>query len=79
MAKRILMSVPDRMLKKLEAEKEKYAYSSLQEVMLQMLREKMFMEDDKKETRGRPKKLDEKAILTGKNKMWDKNGVRIPI
>jgi len=80
MAKRILVSVPDRMMKKLEAEKERCAYFSLQEVILQILRERMFKEDDKKkETRGRPKKLDEKKILTGKGKIWDKNGVRIPI
>ena len=79
MPKRVLLSIPDRMLKKLEAKKEKYDYVSVQDVILQMLREKMFLEDSKKETRGRPKKFDEVAFLTKKGKIWDKNGVKISI
>jgi len=67
MAKRILLSVPDQILNKLEAEKEKYAYSSIQEVILEALRDRLFIEAERAvETRGRPKKMREEKILTRK-------------
>lgn len=79
MAKRILLSVPEQILKKLESEKEKYAYSSIQEVILEMLRDKLFIEaKPEKETRGRPKKIREEKILTRK-KIFSKKGEPISI
>lgn len=79
MAKKVLLSVPDQILKKLEAEKEKYAYSSIQEVILEVLRDKLFVADEpEKETRGRPKKIREEKILTRK-KIFGKKGEPISI
>ena len=79
MAKRILLSVPEQILKKLEAEKEKYAYSSIQEVILEALRDKLFVEaEPEKETRGRPKKIREEKIITRK-KIFSKKGEPISI
>ena len=79
MAKRILLSVPDQILKKLEAEKQKYAYSSLQEVILEALRGRLFIEAvPTAETRGRPKKIREEKILTRK-KIFSNKGEPISI
>ena len=79
MAKKLLLSVPDQILKKLEAEKEKYAYSSVQEVILETLRDKLFVgAEPEKETRGRPKKIREAKILTRK-KIFSKKGEPISI
>ena len=79
MAKRILLSVPDQILKKLEAEKEKYAYTSLQEVILEALRDRLFIEAEPTvETRGRPKKIKEEKILTRK-KIFSSKGEPISI
>ena len=79
MAKRILLSVPDQILKKLEAEKEKYAYTSIQEVILELLRDKLFIQaEPEKETRGRPKKISEEKILTRK-KIFSKKGEPISL
>ena len=79
MAKRILLSVPEPILNKLEAEKKKYAYSSIQEVILEVLRGKLFVsEEPEKETRERPKKIKEEKILTRK-KIFGKEGEPISI
>ncbi len=79
MAKRILLSVPDQILTKLEAEKEKYAYSSIQEVILEALRDRLFIEAERiVETRGRPKKIREEKILARK-KIFSKKGEPITI
>ncbi len=79
MAKRILLSVPDQILKKLETEKQKYAYSSIQEVILEALRDRLFIEAEPTvETRGRPKKIREEKILTRK-KIFSKKGEQISL
>ena len=79
MAKRILLSVPEPILHKLEAEKQKYSYTSIQEVILEMLRDKLFIEGEPvRETRGRPKKIREEKILTRK-KIFSKKGEPISI
>lgn len=79
MAKKLLLSVPDQILRKLESEKEKYAYSSIQEVILEALRDKLFIEaEPQKETRGRPKKIREEKIITRK-KIFGKKGEPISI
>tara|TARA_Y100000310_G_scaffold321461_1_gene379123 strand:+ start:511 stop:753 length:243 start_codon:yes stop_codon:yes gene_type:complete len=80
MSNRILLSVPDPILKKLEAEMEKYAYSSLQEVIVDALRDKFYFQAGKKEKtkRGRPKKIREEKILTRK-KIFSKKGEPIRV
>ena len=79
MSKRILLSIPEPILEKLEAEKEKYAYSSTQEVILEVLREKLFSKvGEGKAARGRPKKIREEKILTRK-KIFSKKGEPISV
>lgn len=79
MAKKVLLSVPDQILKKLEAEKQKYAYTSIQEVILEALRDRLFIEAERAvETRGRPKKIREEKILTRK-KIFSKRGEPISV
>jgi len=79
-SEKILLSLPEKMLERLEAEKKRYAYSTVQEVISETLRKEFFRnKESKKETRGRPRKLNEMKILTGKKKIWDREGVRIPI
>lgn len=54
--KKITLALPEPMLKKLEEEKNKFAYESVQEIIKEILREKFFRQS--KETgskRGRPK------------------------
>ena len=68
-----------QILKKLEVEKQKYAYSSIQEVILEALRDQLFVEEAPEvETRGRPKKIREEKILTRK-KIFGKKGEPISI
>jgi metal-responsive CopG/Arc/MetJ family transcriptional regulator len=79
MAKKLLLSIPDQILSKLENEQKKYAYSSLQEVIVDALRDKFFFQAGKETTkRGRPKKIREAKILTRK-KIFSKKGEPISI
>ncbi len=64
--KKITLALPEPMIKKLEEEKKKFAYESVQEIIKEVLREKFFRQS--RETgskRGRPKeKLDVHKILS---------------
>jgi len=80
MAKRVLLSIPDPIMGKLVNEKQKYAYSSIQEIIVDILRDKFYFQAGKKEKtkRGRPKKIREEKILTRK-KIFDKEGEPISV
>ncbi len=41
-SKKITLSVPKQILKELEDEKAKYAYSSIQEIIVNMLRDRLY-------------------------------------
>jgi hypothetical protein len=60
MPQKILLSLPDAMVKRLREEKRKFAYDSVQEIIKETLREKFFKNADAmangKTKRGRPKK-----------------------
>lgn len=64
--KGLFLTLPEPMMKKLEEEKKKFVYESVQEIIKEVLREKFFRQS--KETgskRGRPKeKLDVHKILS---------------
>lgn len=78
-SKKIILSVPENIMKKLKYEKVAYSYNSIQEIILEALREKYFRQKEKSaETRGRPRKLDEARILTAK-KIFSKKGVKIDV
>lgn len=79
MSKRILLSIPEPILSKLNNEKQKYSYTSIQEVIIDILRDKFYFYAEKAETkRGRPKKINEEKILTRK-KIFSKRGEPISI
>lgn len=79
MVKQIFLSLPEPIFNKLEAEKKKYSYRSIQEVVVEMLRDRLFVKaEPEKETRGRPKKIKEEKILTRK-KIFGKGGETISI
>lgn len=77
-SKTLILSIPEQIYTKLKEEKQKYAYSSMQEAIIDTLRDKFYFQAYKETKRGRPKKLDEIKILTRK-KIFSKHGERIKI
>ena len=69
--RKILLTIPEVLYSKLEKKQKSEGYLSIQEAVSDILREKLLVKE-KPEKRGRPKKIDEKEILTGKGKIWDK-------
>lgn len=76
MSQKITLTLPDQIVKTLEKEMDQYAYFSVQEIILEMLRDKYYRELEKKETRGRPRKLDESRLWRTK-KIFSKDGEKI--
>ena len=74
-SKKILLTIPGPIFKILKKEMEKYAYTSTQELILEILRDKYFRQLKSKK-RGRPKKMDETRLWRRK-KIFDKDGERI--
>ncbi len=80
MAKKILLSIPEPIFNRLNKEKEKYSYFSIQQIILEIVRDKFRLQETKSGTpkRGRPKKIDEVKIMTRK-KIFSKHGEPISI
>ena len=75
MARKILLTVPDKMYNKLKNEVESYSYSSIQEVVLDAVREKYFRRSQSVSSvkPGRPKEvsgLDRLKVL-GRKRIFD--------
>jgi hypothetical protein len=83
MSKRLILSIPESMYDKIKQEKEKYCYFSMQEAILNILREKFYMHQQKDKSaateRGRPHKLDPMKIITRKKIFSDHGGVRFKL
>ncbi len=47
-SRKITLSVPEQILSKLNDEKKKYAYSSIQEIIIDILRNKLYFKNEKK-------------------------------
>ncbi len=77
-SKNIMLAVPEQIFKILKNEKENLGYSSVQELILEALREKYFKNKKEKESRGRPKKIDETEILSRK-RIFSKRGGPFPL
>ncbi|NQV08277.1 hypothetical protein HQ529_00325 [Candidatus Woesearchaeota archaeon] len=75
-SKKILLTIPEPILKELLKERDKYAYSSIQEVIMNLLRDNLIKRKLGKNPVGRPRKLDEVKVSQRK-KLFDKNGVII--
>ena len=71
-SEKLILTIPEQIFKKVKEEKEKFSYSSVQQVIIDILRDK-YLKEMKKEKRGRPKKLDEMKILTRK-KIFGEDG-----
>ncbi len=66
MTKKVLLSVPDAMYHKLQKELKIFSYSTVQEVILETIREKYFRQTHTPtgRKRGRPKEEDPALIMT---------------
>ena len=79
MSRKILLTVPEKMLKNLDNEKNKYMYNTIQEVILAAIRDKYFKYGNYQETKkGRPRKIDPSNILFRK-KAFSKHGKKIEV
>ncbi len=78
--KRVILSIPEEMLRILENEKKKYIYDSVQELILEALRDKYvrYREKNIPTKRGRPKKTTDLDFLKRK-KIFSKKGIAIDI
>ena len=71
---KITLTLTEPMLKRLELEKERFSYESVQEIIKEVLRDKFFREGPAGDSkRGRPKKLDYDKSL-GMKKVFTKDG-----
>ena len=77
-SKAIKLSIPEPILKKLKTEKKTFAYSSVQEIIIETLREKYFRTVLGKRSPGRPPKLREGKIIT-RRKIFDKRGAKLDV
>ena len=76
----IKLTLPAPVFQKLEQEKKKFAYSSIQEIINEVLRNKFFREHLKGASkRGRPKKIDETKVLTRQGKIFSKKGAPVEV
>ncbi len=55
--KKIMLSIPEQMFKKLEQEKKNFSYTTIQTIILEALRERYFQRT-RKGKGGRPRKVD---------------------
>ena len=74
-SKKITLSVPEQILKELNKEKQRYTYTSIQQVIIQMLRDQLYMKQKDKAAKtttnkGRPRKFDEMRFLTRKKPIF---------
>lgn len=62
---RVMLSMPEPMLTKLMEMQKEYSYPSLQQTILQIIRDCLYAKSAEGKT-GRPKKFDEVKLLTRK-------------
>ena len=80
MVKQIKLTLPEPMLKRLEDEKERFAYHTVQEIILEAIRDKFFRGQPVGNTkRGRPKKPDYTKALGMKKIFTKKGGQKIDV
>jgi len=73
--RKIILTIPEQMVKILLKEKEKYIYNSIQEIILETLRNKYVKSNSNSRTkRGRPKKTNPEDVLSRRNIFVKKGG-----
>lgn len=78
---RVMLSVPEPMLAKLSEVQKEYCYPSMQQTILQILRDSLFTQKDalsEGTKKGRPKKMDENRIMA-KTRIFDRKGKSITV
>ncbi len=70
--KKIILTLPEPIFKILEKEKKKYAYNTIQEIVVEALRDK-YLRTIYRTKKGRPKKINPQRIIT-RDKLFVKKG-----
>jgi hypothetical protein len=75
MAKRVLLSIPEKLFHRIKSEQEEFSYSNVQEVIINSVREHFFPRTSTSSggKRGRPKKVDITAVVNRKH-IFSKRG-----
>jgi len=78
--KGIFLTMPEAMLKRLEDEKDRFAYHTVQEIILEAIRDKFFRgQPAGNSKRGRPKKPDYTKALGMKKIFVKRGGVKVDV
>ncbi len=76
--KKIILTLSGPVFEKLGAEKKKFGYSTIQEIINEVLRDKFFRESAPGVKKGRPRKIDGVDIVSRK-KIFSKKGVPVEV
>ena len=76
--KKIILTIPEPIFRILEKEKKKYAYNTIQELIVEALRDK-YLREVPKTKKGRPKKILPERIITRKKLFVKKGGEIVKI
>ena len=80
MVNQLKLTLPEAMLKRLEDEKERFAYHTVQEIILEAIRDKFFRgQASGNSNRGRPKKEDLTKALGMKKIFVKKGGEKVDV
>jgi hypothetical protein len=77
-SKKIILTLSGSVFEKLKFERDKYGYSTIQEIVNELLRDKFFRESAPGVKKGRPKKIDEVGLVCN-NKVFSKNGIPVAV
>lgn len=67
----LVISLPPKLAKRLERYRENYSYNTLEEVIIDILRERLLVKEAG--SKGRPRRLREEELLT-RTRVFSKNG-----
>jgi hypothetical protein len=77
-SRKLSIELPESILTKLQREKETFDYKNVQEIIVDILRDKYLRGKGTGKRKGRPKKIDESRVLSRK-KVFHKKGVPIDV
>jgi hypothetical protein len=80
MVKSIKLTMSDDLFKRIHKEKTMFGYMHIQEVINEILRDRLLRRSAKNKTKaGRPRKMDETKLITRHDKIFSNKGVPIQI
>ncbi|MBT3397990.1 hypothetical protein HOA55_01355 [archaeon] len=77
-SKKIILTLSGPVFDKLKSERDKFGYSTIQEIINELLRDKFFRESAPGVKKGRPRKIDGVDIVSRK-KIFSKNGIPVAV